>query len=249
VLARSTGRPQPGLDWVPAFGEDRLYELGPREVTAGRVLGEKSSPRPPGRDPAGRQAARARTQKWSSEGLEPRGGEAPWMSSVLKLACWPTPEGALAPGKGNARGGAQGLRAMGRGKDPCCWRGAPGRPAGAQGGRRRGSRLEICGAMDGENFSCPWRRRARLSREDTRNASALSNRGRRLRLLIDLTGAAGIPLAGIGRQFPLAGCNHWRREHGAERQDQVVACAGRRVVWVVCVCFHFFSTHNSNSRE
>jgi hypothetical protein len=103
-------------------------ELGPQEVTVGRVLGEKSSPRPPGRDPAGRQAARARTQKWSSEGLEPRGGEAPWMSSVLKLACWPMPEGAHVPGEGNARGGAQGLRAMGRGKDPSCWRGAPGRP-------------------------------------------------------------------------------------------------------------------------
>jgi hypothetical protein len=118
--------------------EDQLFELEPGEVTAGRVLGEKSSPRPPGRDPAGRQAARARTQKWSSEGLEPRGGEAPWMSSVLKLAYWPTPEGAHAPGEGNACGGAQGLHAMGRGKDPCCWRGAPRRPAGAQGGRRRG---------------------------------------------------------------------------------------------------------------
>ena len=41
-------------------------------------------------------------------------------------------------------------------------------------------RLEICGAIDpGRNFSCPWRRRARLSREDARNASALRNNGRR----------------------------------------------------------------------
>jgi hypothetical protein len=42
-----------------------------------------------------------------------------------------------------------------------------------------GSRLEICGAMDGRNFSCPWRRRAWLSREDARKASALRNRGMR----------------------------------------------------------------------
>jgi hypothetical protein len=42
-----------------------------------------------------------------------------------------------------------------------------------------GRQLEICGAMDGGNFSCPWRRRVQLSREDARNASALRNRGRR----------------------------------------------------------------------
>jgi hypothetical protein len=124
------------------------------------------------------------------------------MSSVLKLACWPTPEGAHAPGEGNTHGGAQGLRAMGRGKDPCCWRGALGRPAGAQGGRRRGKPTGDLWRHGWGKFLLPVEK-GRLSREDTRNASALRNRGRRLRLLVDLTGAAGSPLA------TTSGITHW----------------------------------------
>jgi hypothetical protein len=112
-----------------------------------------------------------------------------------------------------------------------------------------GSRLEICGAMDEGNFSCPWRRRARLSREDTRNASALRNRGRRLRLLLDLTGAAGSPLA------TASGITHWSaaaigaESAGSSAGPGVGVHAGRRVVCVVCVSFPFFCNTTNMTHE
>jgi hypothetical protein len=85
-------------------------------------------------------------------------------------------------GRGFCRGcpWEEGLAAVGEGKGPCCWSGAPGgRSAGAQGRRRKGKPAGDLWRHGWEKFLLPVEKKGAAEREDARNASALRNRGRR----------------------------------------------------------------------
>ena len=105
-------------EWVPASTRRRGgagdVGFGHEGEGAGDLLLWGGVPELGQRRPRGKKGGRpwgTPRAHWTRGGPAP--WEAPWMSSVLNPACWPTPEGAHAPGRKERAWGAWGLRAMG----------------------------------------------------------------------------------------------------------------------------------------